>query len=84
MKVRRLVSFTALTSFVLLALTGIMLFLSPQGRVAYWSGWRLLGLSREQVAERGRAENGRVTKRVGSPSPSHARLTTCAAAQQSL
>lgn len=48
MKVRRLVSLTALTSFVFLALTGIMLFFSPQGRVAYWSGWRLLGLSREQ------------------------------------
>ena len=48
MKVRRLVSFTALTSFVFLALTGLMLFFSPQGRVAYWSGWRMLGLSREQ------------------------------------
>lgn len=48
MKTRRLVSFTALTSFVLLALTGIMLFFSPQGRIAYWSGWKMLGLSREQ------------------------------------
>jgi hypothetical protein len=48
MKVRRLVSFTALTSFIFLALTGIMLFFSPQGRIAHWSGWRLLGLSREE------------------------------------
>jgi hypothetical protein len=48
MKVRRLVSFTVLTSFVFLALTGTMLFFSPQGRIAYWSGWRMLGLSREQ------------------------------------
>jgi hypothetical protein len=48
MKVRRLVTFTVLTSFVFLALTGIMLFFSPQGRIAYWSGWRMLGLSREQ------------------------------------
>ena len=48
MKVRKLISFTVLTSFVFLALTGIMLFFSPQGRVAYWSGWRMLGLSREQ------------------------------------
>jgi hypothetical protein len=48
MKVRRLVTFTVLTSFVFLALTGIMLFFSPQGRIAYWSGWRMLGLSRDQ------------------------------------
>jgi hypothetical protein len=48
MKIRRLVSLTALLSFVFLALTGIMLFFSPQGRVAYWSGWRLAGLSKEQ------------------------------------
>lgn len=25
-----------------------MLFVSPQGRVAYWAGWTLLGLSKEQ------------------------------------
>jgi len=49
MKIRRLVSLTALLSFVFLALTGIMLFFSPQGRVAYWSGWRLFGLSKEQI-----------------------------------
>jgi hypothetical protein len=48
MKTRRLVTFTVLTSFVFLALTGIVLFFSPQGRIAYWSGWRMLGLSREQ------------------------------------
>jgi hypothetical protein len=48
MKVRRVISLTALVSFVFLSLTGIMLFFSPQGRVAYWSGWRMFGLSREQ------------------------------------
>lgn len=48
MKVRRLVSLTAFVSFVFLSLTGIMLFFSPQGRIAYWSGWRMFGLSREE------------------------------------
>jgi len=48
MRTRRIVSLTALLSFVALTLSGIMLFLSPQGRVAYWSGWTLLGLSKEQ------------------------------------
>lgn len=50
MKIRRVVSLTVLLSFVFLALSGIMLFLSPQGRVAYWSGWTLFGLSKEQYS----------------------------------
>ncbi len=37
-----------LVSFVYLSLSGIMLFFSPQGRVAYWSDWRILGLSKAQ------------------------------------
>lgn len=48
MKVRRLVSLTVLVSFVFLSLTGIMLFFAPLGRVAYWGGWRMFGLSKEQ------------------------------------
>lgn len=48
MKTRRVVSLTALVAFAVLSLTGIMLFLAPQGRVAYWGGWRMLGLSKEQ------------------------------------
>jgi hypothetical protein len=51
MKIRRLVSLTALVSFIVLALTGLMLFFSPQGRVAYWSGWTVLGLSKEQYGD---------------------------------
>jgi len=37
-----------LVSFFFLSLSGIMLFFSPQGRVAYWSDWRILGLSKVQ------------------------------------
>jgi hypothetical protein len=51
MKVRRVVSLTTLLSFIFLALTGIMLFFSPHGRVAYWSGWRMFGLSKEQYVD---------------------------------
>jgi hypothetical protein len=40
-----------LLSFIVLAYTGIMLFLSPQGRVAYWSGWQLLGLNKDQYGQ---------------------------------
>ena len=48
MRIRRIISLTVLLSFIFLALSGIMLFLSPQGRVAYWAGWTLLGLSKEE------------------------------------
>jgi hypothetical protein len=48
MKIRRTVSLTTFISFIFLAYTGITLFLCPQGRVAYWGGWKLFGLSKEQ------------------------------------
>jgi hypothetical protein len=48
---RRIVSLTMFLGFIMMMYTGIMLFLCPQGRVAYWTGWRLLGLSKDQYAE---------------------------------
>jgi len=48
MKVRRIVSLTVLSSFVLLALTGIVLFVAPHGRVAFWVDWRLWGLTKTE------------------------------------
>lgn len=50
MKIRRVISLTVLLSFAFLALSGLMLFLSPQGRVAYWAGWRLFGLTKDQYS----------------------------------
>lgn len=50
MKLRVVASLTAFLSFATLATTGLVLFVVPQGRVAYWSGWALLGLSKEQWA----------------------------------
>jgi len=37
-----------LLSFAALFLTSIILYIVPHGRVAYWSGWRLWGLSKNQ------------------------------------
>ncbi|MCD6433505.1 MAG: DUF4405 domain-containing protein, partial [Sulfurimonas sp.] len=31
--------------------TGIMLFIVPHGRVAYWADWHLFGLSKGQYGE---------------------------------
>ena len=48
MNFRRITSLTALLSFILLVITIIVLYIVPQGRVAYWSDWRLGGLTKEQ------------------------------------
>lgn len=48
MNLRKIASLTALVSFVLEMLTSVILYIVPQGRVAYWSDWRLWGLSKTQ------------------------------------
>jgi len=48
MKLRKITSLTALLSFIFLILTSLILFIVPHGRVAYWSDWRLWGLSKTQ------------------------------------
>jgi hypothetical protein len=48
MKLRKITSLTALLSFVFLLLTSIILYIVPQGRVAYWADWSLLGLDKTQ------------------------------------
>lgn len=37
-----------LLSFILLTLTSIILYIVPEGRVAYWSDWSMMGLSKPQ------------------------------------
>ena len=51
MKIRRVVSLTMFLSFAVMIYTGLMLFLCPHGRVAYWTGWRLGGLSKDQYGD---------------------------------
>ena len=48
MKIRQITSLSAFTSFVLMLITSLILYISPQGRVAYWADWRLLGLDKTQ------------------------------------
>lgn len=51
MSIRKITSLTLLISFILLMLTSVILFIVPEGRVAYWSDWRLWGLSKTQWGE---------------------------------
>ncbi len=48
MNLRKIMSLTALISFVLEMLTSVILYIMPQGRVAYWADWQLWGLSKPQ------------------------------------
>jgi hypothetical protein len=48
MNFRKIISLIVLVSFLLLVLTGIVLFIVPHGRVAYWSNWTLWGLSKDE------------------------------------
>lgn len=45
---RRIVSLTALFTFVLTLVTSLILYITPQGRIAYWADWKLLGLDKSQ------------------------------------
>ncbi len=43
---RRLVSLLTLFGFLMMSLTGVVLFVMPEGRVAYWVLWEFGGLSK--------------------------------------
>lgn len=48
MNMRKITSLTMLISFVLLVLTSVLLYIVPQGRVAYWADWHFWGMSKTQ------------------------------------
>lgn len=48
MNMRKITSLTAALAFVLMVLTSFVLYIVPQGRVAYWADWRLWGLSKTE------------------------------------
>jgi len=50
MKIKRIASLTAFLSLFVVLLTCAVLYIVPQGRVAYWANWQLWGLSKEQWA----------------------------------
>ncbi|MFO7971728.1 MAG: DUF4405 domain-containing protein [Desulfobacterales bacterium] len=50
MKLKKITSLTALISLLLLILNSIVLYIVPQGRVAYWADWRFWGLTKTDWA----------------------------------
>ncbi len=45
---RGLTSLVVTLAFLALATTGVIMYVSPQGRVANWTDWNVLGLSKQQ------------------------------------
>ena len=48
MNIRKITSLTAFLSFFALVTTGVVLYIVPHGRVAYWTNWHLWGLTKTQ------------------------------------
>ncbi len=51
MSLKKITSLSMLLSMLAMTYTGIILFISPHGRIANWANWELLGLSKEQYAQ---------------------------------
>lgn len=48
MTFRKTTSLTTLISFILLLFSSIILYVTPQGKIAFWANWKMLGLGKEQ------------------------------------
>lgn len=47
---RGLTSFILTGAFLILLVSGVMLYVAPRGRIAHWTGWTLLGLDKDAWA----------------------------------
>ncbi|MBC15816.1 conserved membrane protein of unknown function [Pseudodesulfovibrio profundus] len=45
---RKITSLTSFLALIITLVTSVILYIVPQGRVAYWADWHLMGLSKEQ------------------------------------
>lgn len=48
---RKITSMTMLVTLVVLIFNSVVLYVVPEGRVAYWAGWEFIGLSKGQWSE---------------------------------
>lgn len=51
MSLKKITSLTMLLAMIIMSFTGIMLFISPPGRIANWANWEILNLTKEQFAQ---------------------------------
>jgi len=50
MSLKKITSLTMLLSMLAMTFTGILLFITPPGRVANWTNWQIFGLTKELIA----------------------------------
>lgn len=48
MTLRKITSLTTLLAFILLLITSVILYVTPQGKIAFWANWEMGGLGKEQ------------------------------------
>jgi len=48
---RKAVSMTAMFSFIYLAFSGVVMYVTPPGRIAYWADWRIFGMNKTMYNE---------------------------------
>jgi hypothetical protein len=48
---KKAVSLTLALSFIVMSYTGVLLFFTPKGKIAYWTDWTLLGLGKTQYTD---------------------------------
>lgn len=48
---RKTVSMASLFCFLYLSFTGILLYIMPPGRIAYWADWHILGLNKDNIGQ---------------------------------
>ncbi|RXJ60811.1 DUF4405 domain-containing protein [Candidatus Marinarcus aquaticus] len=48
---KKFISLLMLWCMLMMTYTGVMLFIAPEGRVAYWSNWSMFGLDKEQFGD---------------------------------
>ena len=51
MSLKKITSLTMMFVMIIMTYTGVILFITPPGRIANWANWELLGLSKSQYAQ---------------------------------
>ncbi len=49
--IKKIISLTLSFSFLIMSVTGVMLYIVPKGKVAYWANWQMFGLTKTQYAD---------------------------------